>query len=118
MEAAIAFVCEKYPRYGLEHFNLLTFRQGGLTWGQLSRLYQLGKEREVEEFKLQARLHGASFEEDEESTPGRNVTKLPSPAETQDMTQEEREELTREMIGKMAGMGVQVNASGGKVRAP
>lgn len=94
----------------MHHFSRLSFRQGGLTWGQLSRLYQLGKEREVEEFKLQARLHGATFEGEEGSTPGRSVTRFPTPAEIQAMTPEERDRATERLIGKMAGMGVSVRS--------
>jgi len=72
-------------------------------------LYENALKREEERFKLQAALHGAKFDEDEDidttDTPKRKTTKAKSfmfgdPKDYEHLSPEERQRLTEQMMGK------------------
>lgn len=56
-------VCETYG-YRLEHFYQRSFKEGGVTFGQLLTLYEHAQKREIERYKFQAMMHGAEPKDD------------------------------------------------------
>lgn len=98
-----------YPGYRLEHFYTLSFREGGLTWGQVTALYEMMchltneiTELKNHELEFQAAIHGAKLE----SKPSRKVNSesdnispiFQSPEAYANMSQEEKDKMTEKMM--------------------
>ena len=100
---AISTVLSEYPQFGLEHFFKLSYREGGLTRGQLKVLFSEYERKENEKRKFEILLHGGKIDDDETTTVQANNLKNKSfvfgaPEDYAHMTKEEKEELTRKMM--------------------
>ena len=98
-------VC-RYYGYKLYDIYQLRWRDGGLTRSQLLQLYENLQKNLYDEFVMQARLHGAEFENDEQGTgnapqqtqPKQQRPLFPDPKEFEGMSAEERKEVTATLI--------------------
>lgn len=91
-------VCETYG-YRLEHFYKRSFKEGGVTFGQLLVLYEHAQKREIDRYKFQATLHGAEPKdmpavERKEARP----FKFGDPEVYKNMPPEEQKNLTEQMM--------------------
>ena len=108
---------EKYPQYRLEHFYSYSFREGGLTLQQAHILFLHSMERESEKeyqrMKFIANIMGANIDDSESKNQNKDVQQdldkkekeqdLPlfrDPSEYDEMSNEEREKLTNQMMSK------------------
>jgi hypothetical protein len=97
-----------YPSYRLEDFYQKSFKQGGLTAGQINVLYGNYIKQINSEFKFQAALQGIDLDKTGKSTsrvtPKQSSTNaLPlfgSPEDYAHLSEEERQEMTQKMMGK------------------
>ena len=80
------------------------WRDGGLTFSQLTVLYDHLQKQRTEEFKIQAKLHGVQIKGEEESKfttkDGKEVplTLFKDQSEYADMTEEEKQRETERMM--------------------
>ena len=93
-------VCETYG-YRLSDFYQRSFKDGGVTFGQLTVLFEHAQRREVDKRKFQAAIHGAEIKD----APAVVDKKTDSfmfgdPDDYKDMPVEERQKLTDIMMGK------------------
>jgi len=109
----------KYPQYTIDHFYSYSFKEGGLTFQQLQTLNKFAAEREIEHQKFQALIHGIDLDGEKNGTVNNNQdlhgaandgastnaqqSPLPlfqSPDKYENLSEEERERLTSEMMSK------------------
>ena len=103
-EEAIAAVCRWYG-YRLEDFYIKSFLQGGLTYNQIIGLYEYKLKEDEEHLRFQAAIHGAKLKEtgrafSSEDNLNATVPMFGDPKEYESLSQEEREEMTKKMMGK------------------
>jgi len=94
-------VIQAYPSYRLEHIYNKSFLEGGLTLGQIEALYEYHVERTLEEMRFQANIHGAKIEGDKGSSKEEDKSQTPifkDPSAYENMTMEQRKELTEKML--------------------
>lgn len=88
----------------MDDFFRKSFCEGGITIKQFRALYEELQDIKYDEFKAQARMHGAEFKDDKKSTSTKHVDpEVPlfgDPSEYDHMSEEERENLTKKMMGK------------------
>lgn len=71
----------------------------------MQALYAMGSQRRVDEFKLNARMHGATFDDDDtpSQTPAAAEAKIPlfgDPDAYEGVSESERNEMTQKMLQK------------------
>ncbi len=103
---------EKYPQYRFEHFFRFSYIEGGLTIQQVQALYETHCKRVYEERKFLAAINGVdvSGEGEKEGTKSSvNYDKIEKkqgmplfrdPSEYEDMSQEEKDKLTNNMMSQ------------------
>ena len=93
-------VCEIYG-YRLEHFYQRSFKEGGVTFGQLLALYEHAQKREIERHKFQAIMHGAEPKESSMVSSERKDSRpfmFGDPDDYKNMPSEEQKDLTEKML--------------------
>jgi len=122
IDEAVSYCLEKYS-YTLEHYYLKTFKEGGLTFGQLEELFDRAKKRDLEAFKQLAALQGidldnpgnkggksSGFNEKTQSYDdfyGGQKPLLPNAEDVKHMTDKEKDDLTKKSMAnfsKVMGM--------------
>ncbi len=92
-------VCEVYD-YRLEHFYQRSFKEGGVTFGQLFVLFEHAQKREADRYKIQAMMHGA---ETKDASPATATEAKPfmfgDPDDYKNLPPEEQKDLTNKMMG-------------------
>ncbi|MFW6121407.1 MAG: hypothetical protein ACOC80_10990 [Petrotogales bacterium] len=105
MEEAITCVLERYG-YRIEDVFYKSFKDGGLTLSQIYVLFEETEKRRLEEFKLLGKLLGAEFKDDgskntqKSESENKGVPLFGDPKQYENMTQEQKEELTKNMMNK------------------
>jgi len=110
-ERIIAELCRGFPGYRIEHFYHKSFREGGVTYGQIGELYKQLLEIKWDELRQQAALQGVDL--DKEVEKGGTGSDVPAPKgqpvspsiglfkdpkEYDGMSAEERETETKKMM--------------------
>jgi hypothetical protein len=101
---------ERYPSYRLEDFFRKSYSEGGLTIQQMTVLYEDSQKRMLEKYKFYATLQGAEFADEsstEKVSEGSKILKpvhqsgtmFQSPSAYKHLSQKQKEELTRSMMG-------------------
>ena len=102
-ESVVTTICEVYG-YRLEDIYRKSFKEGGLTQGQIEVLFEDYQERHYNQMVFEAGIHGVNLNEVSGEKKGEVKTspmfEFKSPEEYEKMSKEEREELTKEMMGK------------------
>ena len=103
-ESVVTTVCEVYG-YKLADIYQKAYKEGGLTQDQIGVLFEDYQERLYNRMVFEASLQGVNLNEATGKKPeGKVKTKavpeFQSPEEYKNMSKEEREELTRQMMGK------------------
>ena len=96
IEEAITTICENY-NYRLEDFYYKSFKEGGLTFGQLSVLYKHYEKRLVQRMEFDAGIVGAKLDKDKPAKREEQEMLFKSPEEYEKLSKKERVELTKEM---------------------
>ncbi len=96
-------VCEVYD-YKLEYFYQRSFKEGGVTFGQLFVLFEHAQKREAERYRLQAMMHGAEAKDAPQSVAQSEIKvskpfMFGDPDEYKNMSAEEQKDLTEKMMG-------------------
>ena len=93
--------------YRLEHFYIRSYLDGGLTYSQVSGLYDELQKCKDREFKIQAALHGVDLSKDsnaegkkESTEPTQSAMLFGDPEEYSHLSQKEKEDLTEKMMKK------------------
>ncbi len=94
-------VCETYG-YRLEHFYQRSFKEGGVTFGQLLVLYEHAQKREAERFRFQAMMHGAEPKDSSSIVSSEKKASRPfmfgDPDDYKNMSPEGQKDLTDKML--------------------
>lgn len=94
---------EKYSQYDLTHFVSRSFLEGGLTIEQALTLYNRSKEREQENHKIHAAMHGIDVDGDSEDSkkpePLKSEGKTPSNAPSTHSNPSKKEIKPKFMFG-------------------
>jgi hypothetical protein len=100
-------VCEKY-NYRLDDFYRKSWKEGGLTIGQIYTLYDHSVERQNEKYKFMAALQGIDMTgkegkegkgKEEKTSKKTSTLEFQDPSAYEHMTDEEKNELTMRMKG-------------------
>jgi uncharacterized FlgJ-related protein len=75
-----------------------TFYEGGLTISQVQSLYELNQNRELDRMKFFAKLQGIDIDKQLKKREQENKTLFRDPKDYEDLSDEERAELTQEMM--------------------
>ena len=94
-------VCETYG-YRLSDFYQRSFKDGGITFGQLIVLFEHSQKREVDKRKFQAAIHGAKITDAPEvvTKEGDSSFTFRDPNDYEKLSMEDRKKLTEIMMGK------------------
>ena len=98
-----------YPQYRFDHFFRLSYIEGGLTIQQVQALYETYCKRIHEEREFLAAIHGIDTKGGDKKKDADQIEQkqgLPlfrDPSEYEGMTQEEKNKITQEMMGKHRG---------------
>ena len=104
-EHIVTTVCEVYG-YRLEDIYRKPFKEGGLTQGQIEVLFEDYQKRYYDRMVFEAACHGVDLKKGAGKQEGRrevetsSVFEFKSPEEYEKMPKEEREKLTRQMMGE------------------
>jgi len=97
----VTAVCETYD-YRLEQFYQRSFKEGGVTFGQLLVLFEHAQKREGDRYKFQAMLHGTKTEDAPEPVVQSEIKAssfmFGDPDEYKNMPPEEQKDLTEKMM--------------------
>ena len=110
LEAAITYILEHYNQYTLAHFYKLSYRDGGLTMGQIITLHEHSAKRKNEYYKFLAAINGIDLDKENGNGNGNgngnNELNIPNndmtfrdPSDYEHMSDQEKEELTKKMMG-------------------
>uniref|UniRef100_A0A6M3IH48 Uncharacterized protein n=1 Tax=viral metagenome TaxID=1070528 RepID=A0A6M3IH48_9ZZZZ len=97
---AVTTVCEIYG-YRLHNFYGRSFRDGGVTLGQLTVLFEHAQKRIMDRNKFHAAIHGVETK----GTPAKNQEQKPNgfifgdPKDYENIPMKEREAMTDKMMG-------------------
>jgi len=105
---------EFYPQYRLEDFYRKHFWQGGLSLSQVQALYKHAVERKEQEYNFYAKLHGFDLDKAtaQKTTETSRASEQPAnqslpifgdPESYKHMSKEERDDLTKKMMGQHKG---------------
>ena len=100
-ESVVTTICEVYG-YRLGDIYQKGFREGGLTQGQIEVLFESYQERHYNQMVFEAGCHGINLNEvsGKKTVETSSVFEFKSPEEYDKMSEEEKQELTRKMMGK------------------
>lgn len=102
MDEVVSYICEKY-HYGLDDFYRKSWKEGGLTLSQIYTLYDHSIKRQNEEYKFMAAINGVTLGEKKSGSETNSNACVPNdltfqdPEVYKDMSDEEKDELTRRM---------------------
>jgi hypothetical protein len=96
----VTTVCEAYG-YQLSNFYQRSFKDGGITFGQLIVLFEHSQKREADQRKFQAAIVGATFKDDASEAPAKKDNFMfGDPEDYKKIPIEERQKLTESMMSK------------------
>ena len=98
IEGAVTAVCEKYS-YKLSDIYKKSFKDGGLTYGQIIILFERTEKRELERMKFQAMIHGIDLDKEK-----KEKLMFPHPDTFRDLPEEERKEKTEKQLAAYRDM--------------
>lgn len=92
---------ENYSQYRFEDFYIKHGWEGGITLNQVEALYIHALRRKQEDYRFQAALHGAKFDDDQQQTskkePKQSLPIFRDPEEYEHMSKEEKDKITQNM---------------------
>ena len=103
-ESVVTTICEVYG-YRLHDIYSKSFKEGGLTQGQIEVLFKDYQERFYNQMVFQAGIHGVDLKEGSEGKTekkeetGHQMPAFQSPEEYEQLPKEERDALTKKMMG-------------------
>ena len=89
-----------YQQYNLDNFYNLHYYEGGLATAQVTRMFNYIIEEKNEEIIFQAALRGIKLKDPKAPQKDEVVPMFGDPDSYDELSDEEREELTQDMMGK------------------
>lgn len=91
-----------YPQYTLQHYYYKSFRDGGLTSGQIQLLYEASEGRQFDQMCWEAKLQGVDLRKLVKNPPtasqsNQSEALFKDPSAYEDMSQEEKDKLSQRM---------------------